>query len=47
MQLEVQEPLSNLQPAVVIHLPGATIDICEGTSQQTVEAVLLALKRIC
>jgi len=33
--------------AVIIHLPYATLEVWEGSSQQTVEAVLLALKNIC
>lgn len=33
--------------AVSIHLPSATIEVQDGTSQKTIEAVLLALKNIC
>jgi len=33
--------------AVIIHLPSATIEVWEGTSHETVEAVLTALKDIC
>lgn len=46
-KLEVQAPVSNTQAAVIIHLPAATIEVANGASQQTVEAVLLALKNIC
>ena len=46
-KLEVQSPLSNTRAAVIIHLPAATLEIQNGASQQTVEAVLLALKSIC
>ncbi|AHF10481.1 MULTISPECIES: transposase [Dehalobacter] len=33
--------------AVIIHLPSATVEVKEGTSQKTLEAVLLALKSLC
>lgn len=46
-QLEVQAPLPHTQAAVVIHLGSATIEINEGTSQQTIQAVLLALQSVC
>lgn len=46
-KLEVQAPVTNTQAAVIIHLPAATIEVADGASQQTVEAVLLALKNIC
>ena len=46
-QLEVQAPAANTQAAVIIHLPSATLEIQNGATQQTVEAVLLALKSIC
>lgn len=46
-KLEVQTPVPNTQAAVVIHLNGATIEVNEGTSQQTIQAVLLALRDIC
>ena len=46
-KLEVQTPSPDLQAAVIIHLPAATIEVRNGTSQQTVEAVLLALRNIC
>ena len=45
--LEVQTPAPDFQAAVIIHLPTATIEVRNGTSQQTVEAVLLALRNIC
>jgi hypothetical protein len=31
----------------MIHLPTATIEVHNGMNQQTIEAVLLALKHIC
>lgn len=46
-QLEVQVQAANTQAAVIIHLPSATLEIQNGATQQTVEAVLLALKSIC
>lgn len=46
-KLEIQTPLPNTQAAVIVHLPGATLEIQNGASRQTVEAVLLALKSIC
>ena len=46
-RLEVQTPLPNMQAAVIVHLPSATIEVNNGTSKETVEAVLLALKTVC
>jgi hypothetical protein len=46
-KLEVKTPVLNTQAAVVIHLPSASVEIQNGATQQTVEAVLLALKNIC
>ncbi|HHV12924.1 MAG TPA: IS66 family insertion sequence element accessory protein TnpB [Clostridiales bacterium] len=46
-KLEVQAPISGAQAAVIIHLSSATLEIQNGADQQTVEAVLLALKNIC
>lgn len=46
-KLEVKTPLPNTQAAVVIHLPAVSVEIQNGATQQTVEAVLLALKNIC
>ena len=46
-KLEVQSPVSATQAAVIIHLPNATLEIQNGATTQTVEAVLLALKSIC
>lgn len=46
-QLEVTAPVPNTLAAVIIHFPSATVEVREGTSQQTVEAVLLALRNIC
>ena len=40
-------PLSDTKAAVIIRLPNATLEINEGASQQTVQAVLLALQSIC
>lgn len=46
-QLEVRAPLESTRAAVIIHLPSATIEVADGTSQATVEAVFLALKCLC
>ena len=46
-KLEVQTPVTNTQAAVIIRLPNAIVEITEGTSQQTIQAVLLALQSIC
>ena len=46
-RLEVQSPATGTQAAVIIHLSAATLEIQNGASQQTVEAVLLALKTLC
>lgn len=46
-KLEVQTPAVGYQVAVILRLSNATLEIQEGASQSTVEAVLLALKNIC
>lgn len=46
-QLEVRTPVPNMQAAVIIRLNGATVEVNEGTSQQTIQAVLLALQNVC
>ena len=46
-KLEVASPIPNTQAAVIIRLPQATLEITEGTSQQTIQAVLLALQSVC
>lgn len=46
-RLEVQTPVVGAQAAVIIHLPTATLEVHNGACQQTVEAVLLALKSLC
>lgn len=46
-KLEVKSPVSGMQTAVIVHLPQATLEVAQGTDQQTVEAVLLALRCIC
>lgn len=46
-KLEVASPVACMSTAVVIRLPQATIEVAQGTDQQTVEAVLLALKSVC
>ena len=46
-KLEVTSPLPDTKAAVIIRLPNATLEINEGASQQTVQAVLLALQSVC
>ena len=46
-KLEVQPPVQNTKAVVIIRLPNAVLEINEGASQQTVQAVLLALQNIC
>lgn len=46
-KLEVQPPVQNTKAAVIICLPNAVLETNEGASQQTVQAVLLALQNIC
>lgn len=46
-RLDVQTPISGTTAAVIIRLPNATVEVSEGTSQQTVQAVLMALQAVC
>ena len=46
-KLEVQTLVSGMQAAIVIRLPQASVEVSAGTDQQTVEAVLRALRCIC
>lgn len=46
-RLEVMSPLPDTKTAVTIHLPNATPEVNEGASQQTVQAVVLALQSVC
>ena len=46
-KLEVITPVPNTTAAVIIRLGGATVEINEGTTQQTIQAVLLALQSVC
>ena len=46
-KLEVKTPLPNTQAAVIVHLPSATIEVTNGATKETVEAVLLALRSAC
>lgn len=41
------KPANVLPPAITIHLSAASIDIHQGASKETVEAVLAALKALC
>ena len=45
--LEVQVPISSFQAAVIVRLPNVTLEVANGATQHTVEAVLLALKSTC
>ena len=46
-KLEVVSPVTNMQPAVIIRLPQASIEVTNDATQRTVEAVLLALRSVC
>ena len=46
-KVEVSPYVSATSAAVVLRLPQATLEIAEGTSQQTIQAVLLALQNVC
>lgn len=46
-KLEVQSPVPGLQPAVMVHINGATIEVPNGAACETVEAVLRALRTSC
>ena len=46
-RLDVQTPVPEAAAAVIIRLPNATVEVSEGTSQQTVQAVLMALHAVC
>ena len=45
--LEVKAPSTGFAPSVTIHLPQATIEVPDGVSKSTVEAVLCALRKTC
>ena len=47
LQLDSQQYASSSHPAVTIHIGAASIDIAEGTSQATIEAVLRSLQSVC
>lgn len=46
-QLEVASPVAGTSAAIAVHLPQATIEVPDGMSRSTIEAVLLALKSVC
>lgn len=46
-KLKVVTPIPNNKAAVVIRMNGATVEVNEGASRQTVQAVLLALQSLC
>lgn len=46
-KLRVDTGTSGIGTAIIIHLPSATIEVKEGTTQKTMEAVLMSLKVLC
>lgn len=46
-KVEVKTPQPDVMAPVIIHLSSATLEVRQGTSQQTIETVLSALKNIC
>jgi transposase-like protein len=46
-KLQLDTGTAGTGAAIIIHLPSATVEVKEGTSQKTLEAVLLALKALC
>lgn len=46
-KVEVQAQQTDPMASIIVRLPSTTLEILNGTSQQTIEAVLLALKKIC
>lgn len=46
-KLEVQAPSGRYQPSVIVHLDQAILEVPEGISRNTMEAVLGALKSTC
>jgi len=46
-KVEIQPKQITPMASVILHLPTATLEIHNGSNQQTIEAVLLALKKIC
>lgn len=46
-KLGVQTPVPDTHAAVIVHLKGITIEVTEGASQQTIQAVLSALQSVC
>lgn len=46
-KIELPAHQSASSTAITIHLSGATLEVRDGAGQQTIESVLLALKKIC
>lgn len=44
---QVKTQLPNTHAAVIVRLSQATLEIADGASQQTIQAVLLALQSVC
>ena len=47
LPISVMSSLPSTNAKIIVHLSNATIEICEGTCQQTIQAVLSALNSIC
>lgn len=45
--LQVDSPVANTKAAVIVHMGNTTVEINEGTSRDTIQAVLLALQSAC
>jgi hypothetical protein len=46
-KLPINLEKTNWNPAVVINLPSASIEVMDGAALETIEAVLLAMKVLC
>jgi len=46
-KVEVTTPVPDTKAAVIIRLPQATLEINDGASQETIQAVLLVLQSLC
>ena len=46
-KIDIMSSLPSTNAKIIVHLSNATVEICEGTCQQTIQAVLSALNSIC
>ena len=46
-QLQIQPEVYETHAPILIYLNNATLEVNSGTDQKTLEAVLMALKKIC